>query len=97
MDAARINCAHDGTKAWTKMIHNIREAAAKEGRTCPILMDLQGPKIRTCTVLTPEEGPVVEAGDHILITFGEPEPRREFPFQASCAMPEVLACISHGW
>jgi len=96
MDAARINCAHDGTKAWTKMIHNIRDAAAKHGRTCPILMDLQGPKIRTRTVLTPEEGPIVEAGDHILITFGEPEPRRAFPFQTSCAMPDVLKQVSAG-
>jgi pyruvate kinase len=96
MDAARINCAHDGPKAWGKMIDNIRAAAAAAGRDCPILMDLQGPKIRTRTVLTPEEGPTVEAGDHVLITFGEPEPRREFPFQASCAMPDVLRQVSAG-
>ena len=79
MNAARINCAHDGPKAWTNMIRNIRDAAAEHGRRCPILMDLQGPKIRTRTVLTPEEGNIVEAGDQILITFGEPEPRRTFP------------------
>lgn len=96
MDAARINCAHDGPKAWSKMIDNIREAAHKRGTECPILMDLQGPKIRTRTVLTPEEGPTVEAGDHILITFDEPEPRRAFPFQASCAMPDVLRQVSEG-
>ncbi len=96
MDAARINCAHDGPKAWSKMIGHIREAAEAEGVHCPVLMDLQGPKIRTRTVLTPEEGPIVEAGDHILITFGEPEPRRAFPFQASCAMPDVLTQVTAG-
>jgi pyruvate kinase len=97
MDAARINCAHDGPKAWGKMINNIRGAAAAAGTHCPILMDLQGPKIRTRTVLVPEEdGPTVEAGDHILITYGEPEPRRAFPFQASCAMPDVLRQVAAG-
>ncbi|HYN39211.1 MAG TPA: pyruvate kinase, partial [Rhodospirillales bacterium] len=96
MDAARINCAHDGTKAWTKMIENIRASAAAHGRSCPILMDLQGPKIRTRTVLIPEDGDPVEAGDHILITFGEPEPRRDFPYQASCAMPDVLRQVAAG-
>lgn len=41
MDAARINCAHDGPKAWTNMIKNIHEVASEQGRTCPILMDLR--------------------------------------------------------
>jgi pyruvate kinase len=96
MDAARINCAHDGAKAWARMIDNIRTAAAAHSRSCPILMDLQGPKIRTRTVLTPEDGDPVEAGDHILITYDEPVLRRDFPYQASCAMPDVLRQVSTG-
>lgn len=96
MDAARINCAHDGPAAWQRMIEHITAAAVAQGRTCPILMDLQGPKIRTRTVLTPEDRDLVEAGDQILITFGEPEPRRDFPFQVSCAMPDVLRQVRAG-
>lgn len=96
MDAARINCAHEGPKAWGRMIDNIRTAADEAGRHCPILMDLQGPKIRTREVLTPEETNSVEAGEHILITFDDPKPRREFPFQTSCAMPEVLRQVPSG-
>lgn len=96
MDAARINCAHDGPHVWKKMIANIAQAAGEHGRQCPILMDLQGPKIRTRTVLTPEDGDPIEAGDHLLITFDEPKPSRAFPFQASCAMPEVLHQVAAG-
>lgn len=90
MDAARINCAHDGSPAWQKMIENIRAAAQAHGRSCPVLMDLQGPKIRTQAVLTPEDGEAVGAGDQILITFKKPKLRGDFPFQASCTMPDVL-------
>jgi pyruvate kinase len=96
MDVARINCAHDGPAAWAHMIENIKAAARDVGRRCPVLMDLQGPKIRTRSVLTPEDSPNVETGDHILITFDEPQPRRDFPFQASCAMLEVLRQVRQG-
>jgi pyruvate kinase len=96
MDAARINCAHEGSPAWQKMIENIRTAAQAHGRSCPILMDLQGPKIRTQAVLTPEGGEAVEAGDLILITFKRPKLRRAFPFQSSCTMPGVLRQVGRG-
>jgi pyruvate kinase len=96
MDVARINCAHDGPAAWSRMIRNIRLAAAAAKRSCPVLMDLQGPKIRTRSVLTPEDETSVEAGDHILISFDEPQPRREYAFQASCAMPDVLRQVPAG-
>ncbi len=45
-DCFRINCAHDGPQAWEAMIGNIRAAAAEAGRSCPVLMDLGGPKCR---------------------------------------------------
>lgn len=47
MECARINCAHDGPAEWDQMIGNLRRAAVEEGRQCPILMDLPGPKLRT--------------------------------------------------
>jgi pyruvate kinase len=59
-------------------------------------MDLQGPKIRTREVLTPKDRKKVMAGDTILLTFGAPEENKKFPFQASCAMPEVLKQVLAG-
>ncbi|MCX7087302.1 MAG: pyruvate kinase, partial [Methylococcales bacterium] len=47
MTCARINCAHDDPVIWHAMIRNIRRAEAELQRSCRILMDLAGHKIRT--------------------------------------------------
>jgi pyruvate kinase len=47
MTCARINCAHDDATVWQKMIANIRRAETETGRSCRLLMDLAGHKIRT--------------------------------------------------
>ena len=47
MDLVRINCAHDGETAWSAMLQHVRKASKKYKRTCPVLMDLGGPKLRT--------------------------------------------------
>ena len=47
MDCARINCAHDGTEAWQRMVEHIRRAERETGLPCKIAMDLGGPKLRT--------------------------------------------------
>lgn len=47
MDAARINCAHDGFAIWLKMIENVRQVSQELDKPCRILMDLPGPKLRT--------------------------------------------------
>lgn len=47
MSLARINCAHDDEATWAAMIRNVRSASDKTGRSCRIVMDLAGPKIRT--------------------------------------------------
>lgn len=47
MDCARINCAHDAAPAWHAMVRNVRRAERETGRTCRIIMDLGGPKLRT--------------------------------------------------
>ena len=56
MDCARINCVHDGPEQWRAMIQNVQAAARAAGRTCPVLMDLPGPKLRTGPV---QAGPPV--------------------------------------
>jgi pyruvate kinase len=55
MDCARINCAHDDSEAWAKMIANIRAAETLLHRSCRILMDIAGPKCRVEAVCAPEK------------------------------------------
>jgi pyruvate kinase len=47
MDVMRINCAHDSPGAWAAMVNNLRRAQRELGRSCKILTDLGGPKLRT--------------------------------------------------
>jgi pyruvate kinase len=46
MDVMRINCAHDNPGAWAAMVNNLRRAQRELGRSCKILTDLGGPKLR---------------------------------------------------
>lgn len=47
MNSARINCAHDDTEIWKRMIDKINKAKTQTGRNVKICMDLGGPKLRT--------------------------------------------------
>jgi pyruvate kinase len=46
-DVVRINCAHDSEQEWLAMIENVRNVNRELGRSCKVLMDLAGPKLRT--------------------------------------------------
>lgn len=50
MDCARINCAHDDEAVWRSLVESVRESERETGRRCRILMDLGGPKVRTCSL-----------------------------------------------
>ena len=56
MDCMRINCAHDDEDAWRRMIEHLRRAEQALGRSCRVVMDLGGPKLRTGEI---EAGPAV--------------------------------------
>jgi len=56
MDVMRINCAHDDSEAWRRMVDHLRRAEREVGRPCRIQCDLAGPKLRTGTI---EAGPGV--------------------------------------
>src|SRR5271157_5858372 len=47
MDCMRINCAHDSESDWAGMVANLRRAEKEVGRSCRVLMDIAGPKLRT--------------------------------------------------
>ncbi|MGC4190814.1 MAG: pyruvate kinase [Thermomicrobiales bacterium] len=46
-DMVRINAAHGSGPARIKLVQDVRDAAAEVGKRVPILLDLQGLKIRT--------------------------------------------------
>jgi pyruvate kinase len=50
MDIMRINCAHDSSKEWERMVHHLRNAEKAIGRKCKISFDLAGPKLRTGSI-----------------------------------------------
>jgi pyruvate kinase len=56
MDCMRINCAHDDAAAWLQMLEHLRRAERSLRRTCRVVMDLAGPKLRTGPL---EPGPAV--------------------------------------
>jgi pyruvate kinase len=56
MDCMRINCAHDNAATWARMIEHLRRAERALGRSCRVMMDLAGPKLRTGPL---EPGPAV--------------------------------------
>ncbi len=64
-DCVRINCAHDGPDAWAAMIANARAAAAALERTCPVLMDLGGPKCRIVELRATRERPRLFRGSRL--------------------------------
>lgn len=50
MNSARVNCAHDDTDVWKRMIDKIHKAKTQTGRNVKVCMDLGGPKLRTGTM-----------------------------------------------
>ncbi|MDN4072625.1 pyruvate kinase [Fictibacillus terranigra] len=69
MNVARLNFSHGDFEEHGARIKNIREAAAKLGKTVAILLDTKGPEIRTQTL----EGGVAElqAGEELIISMEE--------------------------
>ncbi|MFO1052082.1 MAG: pyruvate kinase [Planctomycetota bacterium] len=56
MDLARINAAHDEPATWERIAANVRQQAEELGRSCRVMVDLPGPKLRTASL---GEGPHV--------------------------------------
>src|SRR6185503_13331493 len=51
MDVARVNMSHGDHAGHARVIKRLRSASAKLGKPLAILLDLQGPKIRTGKIL----------------------------------------------
>jgi pyruvate kinase len=64
MDLARINLSHGDREGHRELVLLLREAAEAVGRTIPILMDLQGPKIRVGKLEHPLE---LKPGERVVL------------------------------
>lgn len=94
-DCVRINCAHDSATVWRAMIANVRKASAATGRTCPVLMDLAGPKCRIESVWPPPH-PRVFVGDRIVLQAARPSRPDGKSRGATLSHPEILPLLSKG-
>ena len=75
MDVARINRSHGSHEEHAQQIQWVREAADATGRAVAVLVDLQGPKIRTARF---SGGPVALAvGDRFTITIDDVDGTQE--------------------
>jgi len=66
MNVARLNFSHGSHEDHANMIKYIRKAARKHQYSVPVLMDLQGPKIRVGTMK--DGGQVLKEGDVVSLT-----------------------------
>lgn len=90
----RINCAHDGPEVWAAMIANIRAAAAKARRTCPVLMDIAGPKCRIESI-TPPKAKRLFRGDRFRLLARPPATPGRLP-AITITFPEIAARLQPG-
>lgn len=66
MNVARLNFSHGSHEDHKLVIENIRSVAAKLKYSLPILMDLQGPKIRVGKMK--DGGQLITSGDYVTLT-----------------------------
>ena len=76
MTCMRVNCAHDEPDAWEHMVMHLRRAEAELGKSCRVLFDLPGPKLRVSPF---EDGGMlrVSPGDELTLTSQGTHSRRE--------------------
>ncbi len=68
MDVARLNFSHGSHEDHLEMMNRVRQAATITGEPVAILLDLQGPKIRTGKLKEPME---LKEGERLIITIDE--------------------------
>lgn len=77
MDVVRLNCSHGTQEQHTKTFQTVRALAAELHRNVAIMMDLQGPKIRTGKLKDGAPVPLVEGAELCITT-------RNVPGDANC-------------
>lgn len=90
MTVARINMAHDDEAAWAKMLGHLRRACQKTGKSCRVLMDLAGPKVRTGQPIWPKKPRRLQIGDTLVLAGSDDVLPDDLP-GVSCTLPEAVA------
>jgi pyruvate kinase len=91
MSMARINCAHDDPDTWQELVRHIHAAREAHGVSCRICMDLGGPKIRTGSFRSGEDGVRLERGQWVALV-PEVALQGEGPrWERTAANPETAA------
>jgi pyruvate kinase len=94
-NVVRINSAHDTPDDWVAMAAHTRRAARESGRSCKVLIDLQGPRARTGQVTGRAAEVRISVGDRVRLVAGEAE-RASDPPQLECTLPEAVAQLRPG-
>ncbi len=96
MSVARINCAHGTHQQWRAMIAHVRASAARLGKSCRVLMDLSGPRVRTVAAFSREDRRLL-AGDVLLLRQSPPDAAPSSPpFQIQCAPASIFDRLADG-
>jgi pyruvate kinase len=101
MDCARINCGHDDQETWGKIAAHVRTAAQELKRSCRVLMDLSGPRLRIDAVRVPHGGQRAMTGDCILLRHGSPDmtlsgEEMECPFEIWSSVAAIFTTLRPG-
>ncbi|MBA2321734.1 MAG: pyruvate kinase [Deltaproteobacteria bacterium] len=91
VDVARINCSHADHESIRRQVARIRRAAMKLGRPIAILLDLQGPKIRTGKVPVPL---VLAPGDTLTVVMSRDHVGEGF--KVGTTYPEMAGDVTVG-
>jgi pyruvate kinase len=99
-NVVRINCAHDDERTWRAMAANTRAAAKELGLTCPVYVDIAGPKLRVDAVHASrhhaEHGPRVRVGDRILLGDADVELGKDFEIALCSSIPQIASRVQIG-
>lgn len=90
-DCIRINCAHDNSDIWAKMIAIVRSTAKELQRDVRIAMDLGGPKVRIEKVSTDAKIRLLRGDNFVLTDVISEKPD---PIEATLSYPELLDYLS---
>ncbi|MEM8565603.1 MAG: pyruvate kinase [Bacteroidota bacterium] len=90
----RINCAHDTSSEWQRMISNVKRAEKELDVKIKVAMDLSGPKIRTSGI---KKKIKVKENDTIIVQNSVPPSNKTSgAVTIACSNPEIFGTVHTG-
>ncbi len=95
-DGVRLDGTQGTAECWRQRIAYVRATAEAAQRSCRLLFELSGPKLRT-VLLDGGRPPRLMADDHIcLVNPAQPVLLDEVSFHIGCTLPEVFVHLTPG-